>query len=263
MPARGIEACYRQEHVAPDPRQPRKSPSPKGPPRAPLPCPSEGRRGKWRVRQSNGCRAEQDLDDEDGCDCDDGGSDEGRLLRRRHAPITSATTSGATRSARRRCDHSQIVPSLIDGKMLPRQSGQSGQVSPAPLIRVQLPRTTAPRAIRSVPSARRRQEFSCQFQGTRAPSLVTMTLDAGSLDSSPPRGGVDARAKAKAVKRWWALAALLLLVGCREVRVKTLSTGTTTVLGGIKSSSSATRSISQNSAFMPRCTFAASSALFS
>ena len=40
------------------------------------------------------------------------------------------------------------------------------------------------------------------------------------------------RAKAWAVKRWWALAALLLLVGCREVRVKTLSTGTTAVLGG-------------------------------
>ncbi len=34
------------------------------------------------------------------------------------------------------------------------------------------------------------------------------------------------------MKRWWALAALLLLVGCREVRVKTLSTGTTAVLGG-------------------------------
>ena len=39
-------------------------------------------------------------------------------------------------------------------------------------------------------------------------------------------------AKAWAVKRWWALAALLLLIGCREVRVKTLSTGTTAVLGG-------------------------------
>jgi hypothetical protein len=34
------------------------------------------------------------------------------------------------------------------------------------------------------------------------------------------------------VKRWWALAALLLLVGCREVRVKTLSVGATTVPGG-------------------------------
>ncbi len=35
-----------------------------------------------------------------------------------------------------------------------------------------------------------------------------------------------------AVKRWWALAALLLLAGCREVRVKTYAVGTTTVLGG-------------------------------
>ena len=34
------------------------------------------------------------------------------------------------------------------------------------------------------------------------------------------------------VKRWWALMALLLLAGCREVRVKTYSTGTTPVLGG-------------------------------
>jgi hypothetical protein len=34
------------------------------------------------------------------------------------------------------------------------------------------------------------------------------------------------------VKRWWALAALLLLVGCREVRVRTYAVGTTTVPGG-------------------------------
>ena len=59
-----------------------------------------------------------------------------------------------------------------------------------------------------------------------------MTLDAGPHYSSPPRGRAVARAKARAVKRWWALAALLLLVGCREVRVKTLSTGTTTEPGG-------------------------------
>lgn len=45
-----------------------------------------------------------------------------------------------------------------------------------------------------------------------------------------------ARAKPWAVKRCSALAGvvlgLLLLVGCREIRVKTLSAGTTTVLGG-------------------------------
>lgn len=44
------------------------------------------------------------------------------------------------------------------------------------------------------------------------------------------------RAKRSAVKRWWALAGLalglVLLVGCREVRVKTLAAGTTPVLGG-------------------------------
>lgn len=34
------------------------------------------------------------------------------------------------------------------------------------------------------------------------------------------------------MKRWWALAALLLLVGCREVRVKTFAQGTTTAPGG-------------------------------
>jgi hypothetical protein len=44
------------------------------------------------------------------------------------------------------------------------------------------------------------------------------------------------RAKRWAVKRWLALAGLslglVLLGGCREIRVKTLATGTTTVLGG-------------------------------
>jgi hypothetical protein len=44
------------------------------------------------------------------------------------------------------------------------------------------------------------------------------------------------RAKRTAVKRWSALAGLavglILLAGCREVRVKTLAVGTTTVLGG-------------------------------
>ncbi len=34
------------------------------------------------------------------------------------------------------------------------------------------------------------------------------------------------------MRRWWALVALLLLVGCREVRVKTYATGTTTAAGG-------------------------------
>lgn len=38
--------------------------------------------------------------------------------------------------------------------------------------------------------------------------------------------------KARRVKRWWTLLALLCLVGCREVRVKTYATGTTTVPGG-------------------------------
>jgi len=33
------------------------------------------------------------------------------------------------------------------------------------------------------------------------------------------------------VKRWWSVALLLLLVGCREVRVKTYAQGTTEVLG--------------------------------
>jgi hypothetical protein len=35
----------------------------------------------------------------------------------------------------------------------------------------------------------------------------------------------------RSVKRWWALAAFLLLAGCREVRVKTLAVGTTPELG--------------------------------
>lgn len=34
------------------------------------------------------------------------------------------------------------------------------------------------------------------------------------------------------MKRWWAVLALLLLVGCREVRVKTLAQGTTAAPGG-------------------------------
>jgi hypothetical protein len=38
--------------------------------------------------------------------------------------------------------------------------------------------------------------------------------------------------KRGSVRRWWALLALLALVGCREVRVKTYATGTTAVPGG-------------------------------
>ncbi|MDE2482915.1 MAG: hypothetical protein KGN02_12100 [bacterium] len=34
------------------------------------------------------------------------------------------------------------------------------------------------------------------------------------------------------MKRWWVLAVLVLLSGCREVRVKTYAVGTTTVPGG-------------------------------
>jgi hypothetical protein len=43
---------------------------------------------------------------------------------------------------------------------------------------------------------------------------------------------VGERMGPRTVKRWWALAALLILMGCREVRVKTYAIGTTTVLGG-------------------------------
>jgi len=52
------------------------------------------------------------------------------------------------------------------------------------------------------------------------------------------RGGRrSAQAKRSAVKRWPALAGLavgliILLVGCREIRVRTLAVGTTTVPGG-------------------------------
>lgn len=42
----------------------------------------------------------------------------------------------------------------------------------------------------------------------------------------------DCARNRRPVKRWWALAALLLLAGCREVRVKTYATGTTTEPGG-------------------------------
>lgn len=58
-----------------------------------------------------------------------------------------------------------------------------------------------------------------------------MTLE-GSENIAFAGGGKPAQAKASAVKRWWALAALVLLVGCREVRVKTLAQGTTTAPGG-------------------------------
>ncbi len=125
--------------------------------------------------------------------------------------------------ARRRWVHSQMVPSASDGISLPWQSGQSGQVIPAPLMRVQLPSITVPRATATAASAKRRNIFMSGFQ--RSPQTGpgrTMTL-AG-------RGG--ARAKASAVKRWWVLAACLLLVGCREVRVKTFAQGTTSLPGG-------------------------------
>lgn len=46
------------------------------------------------------------------------------------------------------------------------------------------------------------------------------------------RNGLAVRTSTVRRNRWWALVALLLLVGCREVRVKTYATGTTTVPGG-------------------------------
>lgn len=57
-----------------------------------------------------------------------------------------------------------------------------------------------------------------------------MTLDARGEHGSEG-APTQRRAKASAVKRWWALAALLLLLGCREVRVQTLAQGTTTAPG--------------------------------
>jgi hypothetical protein len=57
-----------------------------------------------------------------------------------------------------------------------------------------------------------------------------MTLEA--CEKAPLEGAVVAsRAKPTAVRRWTALVALLLLTGCREVRVNTLAQGTTTVPG--------------------------------
>jgi hypothetical protein len=58
-----------------------------------------------------------------------------------------------------------------------------------------------------------------------------MTLEA--CEKAPSQGAAEPeRAKPRAVKRWTALVALLLLAGCREVRVNTLAQGTTTVPGG-------------------------------
>ena len=125
------------------------------------------------------------------------------------------------------------MPSLIDGIRRPWQSGQSGQVRPAPLMRVQLPRTTVSRATRSVASA----EAQTLSSDPQRNSVRRPGNDNGcwSHYSSRPEAAVR-RAKRTAVKRWSALAGLalglLVLVGCREVRVKTLATGTTTVPGG-------------------------------
>jgi hypothetical protein len=46
------------------------------------------------------------------------------------------------------------------------------------------------------------------------------------------KAGAPSGRRPWAVKRWWPLLALLLLVGCREVRVRTLAQGTTTAPGG-------------------------------
>jgi hypothetical protein len=58
-----------------------------------------------------------------------------------------------------------------------------------------------------------------------------MTLEANKNEGRAGGRGTT-QAKASAVKRWWALAALLLLVGCREVRVKTFAQGAVTAPGG-------------------------------
>ena len=58
-----------------------------------------------------------------------------------------------------------------------------------------------------------------------------MTLEA--CEKAPLEGAAErGRAKPRAVKRLTALVLLLLLTGCREVRVNTLAQGTTTVPGG-------------------------------
>ncbi len=44
-------------------------------------------------------------------------------------------------------------------------------------------------------------------------------------------GGCPNVGETGGVKRWWALAVLVLLAGCREVRVRTYATGITGVLG--------------------------------
>ena len=86
------------------------------------------------------------------------GPTNGERRRAGQAAATSAIVSGATMNASKRCVHSHKVPSVMRGIMRPWQSGQSGHVSPAPLMRVQLPSTTVIRATKSV--ARRKAEES-------------------------------------------------------------------------------------------------------
>ncbi len=163
------------------------------------------------------------------------GVTKGERRRSRQATAISASTSGATANASKRCDHSQSVPSPSDGRRRPWQSGQSG--------------TGQPGAVDPRPASEHQRHEGDDVGGERQAQEMLHRNHQRNRTQSPTgnyiwrgknlrlRGGRRwVRAKRSAVKRWSALAGLalglVLLVGCREIRVNTLAAGTTTVLGG-------------------------------
>jgi len=120
-------------------------------------------------------------------------------------------------------DHAPVE----DGTTAPWQSGQSGQVIPAPLIRIQLPRT---------PARRPRSRQQGRTRGTSSeptldvPATTTYVVI---LDPVRPTSGIAglSRRVASDAARSAGPRGDVALAGCREVRVNQVRTGTTTVAG--------------------------------
>src|SRR5947209_14603826 len=73
--------------------------------------------------------------------------------------------------------------------------------------------------------------------GHKSAAAAAMAANLYSISNLSPiectrRAPRDNTSNALRVKRLWALAALLVLAGCRDVRIQTLRQGETTVLGG-------------------------------
>ena len=217
--------------------------------------------GERCVRQANGRRTQQHLGEKDHRDRDDGGSDERRLFA---LPPRADHERDDERRNEQRQQAMRPFPDRTVGHRRedaaraerPIGTGLAGPVYPGPASQ-----DDRPEGDQSPSPAPDGAEFSCQFQGTGAPSWVTMTLDAGSHYSSPATG---ARRRAREGEGRETLVGARGAAAPRRAAARSASRRSPRERrpypAATRSSSSATPSTSQNSAFTRRYTSAASSA---